>query len=310
MKHLVQIAFHARPVAFFASLAAIAILTSGIVPYVTAGSRVALDSENAAAPAPASAFSDAPSVDDPILDGEEKSIVIVGYSTSYAWPVMLQDMLDEHASGDRTYHLVNAVIGGSPVNRWIDEPGTQNYDSTFGAMARDFFGDEPRLLGDVPSPTVAICQQSLQRTGAQNGPVTAANDADGIKMGADAIEKLAFQLRDLGIDRVVIGMHIYKEGYEPEVGNERFALHALLQRGHAFISEGPDTWSLTIGEHPEAFTEDGLHPNDHGMKIMAQAWYRTLAGENACQDIIDRMHERAYDTRAITQGYLASRRVP
>ena len=31
------------------------------------------------------------------LNGQEQSIVVVGYSTSYAWPHMLQEMLDEHA---------------------------------------------------------------------------------------------------------------------------------------------------------------------------------------------------------------------
>ena len=29
-----------------------------------------------------------------MLDGREKSFLIVGYSTSYAWPDMLQSMLD------------------------------------------------------------------------------------------------------------------------------------------------------------------------------------------------------------------------
>ncbi len=30
-------------------------------------------------------------------------------------------------------------------------------------------------------------------------------------------------LHEAGCERVYIAMHIYKEGYEPEVGNERFA---------------------------------------------------------------------------------------
>ena len=36
----------------------------------------------------------------PVLDGGMKSLVVVGYSTSYVWPAMLQDMLDEHAGGE------------------------------------------------------------------------------------------------------------------------------------------------------------------------------------------------------------------
>ena len=50
-----------------------------------------------------------------LLDGQEKSFIIIGYSTSYAWPDMLQEMLDKHSNGSRTYHVLNAVIGGSPV---------------------------------------------------------------------------------------------------------------------------------------------------------------------------------------------------
>ncbi|MCZ6598673.1 MAG: hypothetical protein O7B99_13625, partial [Planctomycetota bacterium] len=49
--------------------------------------------------------------DPPVLDGEAKSFVVVGYSTSYAWPGMLQDMLDEHSEhmgGERVYHVLNA----------------------------------------------------------------------------------------------------------------------------------------------------------------------------------------------------------
>ncbi|MFQ5702722.1 MAG: SGNH/GDSL hydrolase family protein [Gemmatimonadales bacterium] len=246
-----------------------------------------------------------------LLDGVEKSLVVVGYSTSYAWPQMLQEMLDEHSGGKRTYHILNAVIGGSPVGRWIAPPDSQDFQDTYGAMRNDFFGSEARLRGSAPPPTVAILQQSLQRTptrATRLGPVTSANDARGIEIGADAMERLATQLHEDGIERVYIAMHIYKEGYEPEVGNERFALADLLRRGRDFIFEGPDVWSLTIREHPKAFTEDRLHPNESGAKIMAEAWYRALAGDDARQEIIDAMHARSYDVHAMTNDYLAWRR--
>ena len=251
-------------------------------------------------------------VEDPgtVLDGQEKSLVLVGYSTSYAWPTMLQDMLDEHAGGTRTYHLLNAVIGGSPVGRWIAAPESEDYQATYGAMLKDFFGNDARLRGDLPAATVAMAQQSLQRTPTPDtrlGPVTSIDDRAGIEIGADALEKLANQLRDDGIERVYYGMHIYKPGYEPEVGNERFALEALLARGHDFIFAGPDVWSATIREHPAAFTEDGLHPNERGGKIMAEGWYRALAGDEARQDVIDAMHARSYDIDALMQEYFAWR---
>ena len=247
----------------------------------------------------------------PLLDGSEKSIVLVGYSTSYAWPVMLQEMLDEHAGGERVYHLLNAVVGGSPVGRWIAPPDSEDYQATYGTMLRDFFGPEARLRSDLPAPTVAMLQQSLQRTPTPEtrlGPVVTVDDKHGIEIGADALEKLVMQLRDDGIERVYIAMHIYKVGYEPEVGNERFALDALLQRGHDFIFEGPDVWSPTIREHPEAFTDDRLHPNERGAKIMAGAWYRALAGAEAREEIIGAMEARSYDIDAMMAEYLTWRR--
>ena len=242
------------------------------------------------------------------LDGKNKSFVVVGYSTSYAWPAMLQDMLDKHAGDKRVYHVLNAVVGGSPVEYWIADKGADRYEQVYGAMLRDYFGGDARLRGDAPKPTIALCQQSLQFTRTQKGPIKTITDAEGLKTGADALEKLAKQLHSDGIAKVVIGMHIYKKGYEPEVGNERFALKALLARGHDFVVEGPDVWSLTVGEHPAAFTEDGLHPNQRGMKIMAEAWYRAIAGPAAKQTAIDALHKRDYDTDAMMREYLAWRR--
>ena len=247
----------------------------------------------------------------PLLDGSEKSLVVVGYSTSYVWPAMLQDMLDEHAGGERVYHVLNAVIGGSPVGRWIAAPESEDYRETYGTMLRDFFGPDARLRGDLPAPTVAIIQQSLQRTPTPEtrlGPVHDIDDPEGIRIGADALEKLAGQLHDDGIERSYFGMHIYKEGYEPEIGNERFALASLMERGHPFVFTGPDVWSPTIREHPEAFTEDRLHPNERGMRIMAEEWYRALAGADTRQEIIDAMHAREYDIDAMMQEYFAWRR--
>jgi len=245
-----------------------------------------------------------------LLDGDEKSLIMVGYSTSYVWPQLVQEMLDEHAGG-RTYHLLNAAIGGSPVGRWIADPSSEDYQATYGAMLTDFFGDTPRLRGEAPAATIALLQQSLQRTPTPDtrlGPVASADDEDGIRIGADALETLVNQLRSDGIEHAIIGMHIYKEGYEPEVGNERFALDALLRRGHPFVHAGPDVWSLTIGQHPDAFTDDRLHPNALGSKLMAEAWYRSIAGAAARQDIIDAMHGREIDDDAIMNEYLDWRR--
>lgn len=243
-----------------------------------------------------------------LLDGREKSFVIVGYSTSYAWPDMLQDMLDQHAGGERVYHVLNAVQGGAAVERWNADPGTQYYERTMTAMRNDFFGPEARLRGDAPQPTIALCQQSLQFTRSLRGPIPSEADEEGIRIGADAFEKFAMRLRDTGIEEVYIGCHIYKKPVEPEVGNERLALAAVLERGHDFIFEGPDVWEPTRDEHPDAFTADGVHPNERGMKIMAEGWYRTVAGQNASEDIIAKMYKRHYDVDTMMVKYLDWRR--
>jgi hypothetical protein len=243
-----------------------------------------------------------------LLDGKEKSFVVIGYSTSYAWPDMLQEMLDEHAGGERLYHVLNAVVGGAAVERWIADPSTSDYQRTIAAMRRDYFGPEARLRGEAPEPTTALCQQSLQFTGSTRGPIADAEDVEGIRLGADALEELARRLHDLGLHRLYLGMHIYKRPVEPEVGNERLALAALLDRGLSFVYEGPDVWTPTRDRYPECFAEDGLHPNELGMKIMAEGWYRTIAGPEARPETIDRLYGRDYDIETMMRDYIGRRR--
>lgn len=248
------------------------------------------------------------------LDGQEKSIVVVGYSTSYVWPKMLQDMLDEHSNGERKYHVLNAVIGGAPVAHWSADFGTKEYKRTMDAMTRDFFGPDARIRGDAPDPaqggSIVIAQQSLQLTRDDRGPVKTQYDMVGAEMGADELEKMSLRLRGLGVDRVYISMHIYKEPVEPEVGNEGIALNRLLSRGLGFVSPGPDIWSVTKACYPGCFIEDKLHPNDLGYKIMAEQWYRTLAGSEVNEEVISNIRKRDYgDWRKIMEEYLAWRRV-
>jgi len=243
-----------------------------------------------------------------VLDGTETSILVVGYSTSYAWPAMLQDMLDAHAGGRRIYHVLNAVVGGAPVASWIAEPGTREHERTVGAMVDDYLADDARLRGDAPFPSVAICQQSLQLTRDERGPVKSGHDMVGAEMGADALEVMATRLHELGIRDVRIAMHIYKRPVEPEVGNERVALARLLERGLDFVHAGPDVWTPTRDHFPDAFEEDGLHPNLMGNKIMAEGWYRALAGPDAREGVIDALWEADYDYRRMMRDYLATRR--
>lgn len=245
---------------------------------------------------------------DRILPEEEASVLVVGYSTSYAWPAKLQQMLDEHAGGERRWHVLNAVVGGAPVEHWIAPEGDANHERTIGAMRRDFLDPNAHLRGGAPAPHLAICQQSLQLTLDQRGPVKSEHDMVGAELGADALEEMALRLRDLGLETVVIGMHIYKRPVEPEVGNERIALARLMERGHGFIVEGPDTWTTTRDEFPDCFEDDGLHPNERGTKLMAEAWYRALLGSDADEAVIERMHDVPWDYRATMREFLAWRR--
>ncbi len=245
---------------------------------------------------------------DSVLGGDTRSILVNGYSTSYAWPEMLQDMLDAHAGGQRKYFVVNSVIGGAPVETWIAATGSQDHTRTIVALERDFLGPDPRLLGDAPRPTIVICQQSLQLTGDQRGPVKAAHDMAGAELGADALEALGKRLHAYGMERVYIATHIYKKPVEPEVGNERVALARLLSRGIEYIEAGPDVWEPTRRAYPGCFEDDGLHPNEGGMKIMAEGWYRTLAGEDAREDVVRGLWAREYDVNKMMRAYLAWRR--
>lgn len=244
-----------------------------------------------------------------VLDGEEKSILVVGYSTSYVWPFMLQELLDAHAGGTRTYHVLNAVIGGAPVDHWNSEPGSPNYERTMGVMIRDYFGADARIRGRAPEPHIAIAQQSLQLTLDDRGPVKSAHDMVGAELGADELEKMAFRLNKLGIEDLWIAMHIYKEPVEPEVGNERIALGRLLTRGIDFIHQGPDIWAVTEACFPDCFIDDRLHPNEQGYKLAAEHWYRTLAGDDVNEAAIAALHSREYEWRPMMEAYLATRRV-
>jgi hypothetical protein len=245
-------------------------------------------------------------VEGSLLDGTAKSFVIVGSATSYAWPHILQDMLDDHA-GARVYHVLNASAGQPSVQAWIADPFSKEYDSTFGAMCRDYFGDESRLRTNAPAPTIALCQQSLAEIVNPKGPVRSMDDKEGIEIGADALQRLAARLHDRGVERVYIATHIFNEGAEPFTGNERLALAELLRRDDDVVFEGPDVWSLTLPEFPGCYASDRLHPNQRGMKILAEAWYRTIAGSQARQAVIDRMYEKMYDVEELVREHLRTR---
>jgi hypothetical protein len=239
-----------------------------------------------------------------ILDGRPRSLVVVGSDTSFVWPTMLQDMLDDHAGGERLYHVHNAAAAGAPLQAWIDDDAPDGLSRPFDAMTRDYFGDDARLRAVAPEPSVALCQVSLEGVRTPRGPVGAADDEVGIRMGANALETLAASLHDAGVARVLLATRIHTPGAEPEAGNERLALRELVERALPYVDQGPDVWSLTIARFPDVYDADRVHPNDLGMKLIAEAWYRTLAGDHASQAVIDRMHARDYNTTEIVHDHL------
>lgn len=242
-----------------------------------------------------------------ILNGQEQSFLIVGGSTSIVWPSMLQDMLDEHCGTGRVYHVLNGSVPDASVASWIAEPGTPAHDSTVGALERDFLAEAARLLAGAPRPVVALCQQTLRDTRFEQGPVRDMYDIKGIMIGADSFHRLGATLKNEGIERVYLATQVFQPGAEPQVGNERLALAELLSRHVGYLQQGPDVWSATVESYPTAYA-DQANLNEEGCKIVAEAWYRVLAGSHARVDVIERMRRRSYDVDAITRRFLSYRR--
>ena len=233
--------------------------------------------------------------DQSVLSGDKKSFVVVGYSTSYQWPGVLQKMLDEHSGRKGLYTVHNAAVSGSPVAKWLGLTKTADREKTFDKMVQAFFEPGERL-GGAPKPTVALFQQSLQWVyGDRTGGIRGADDAERIKQGANAFLKLAEQIRALGVDPVYIATHIYKHPMEPEIANEKYALQALLDRRKGFVRPGPELWAPTKAVYPKGFQADKLHPNEIGARIMAIGWYTVLAGDKAKASIIERTNSGAFD---------------
>lgn len=217
-----------------------------------------------------------------LLDGTEKTLVFVGYSTSYRWPNILELMLNRQFDDQIVYHVMNAAEGGAPVGTWIAKPGTPDYKRSYDRMLRDWFLPLPsrpdmqgrRRFPNVPAPTVAILQQSLQlSTPLIQGP----DDHENIKKGADAMQQLVAQLHGDGVGLVFITTHIYKYTHEPEVEHEKYALAELLSRKIPYVWPGPDVWTAAKARWPEVFTQpDQVHLNHAGDGLDARLWYDHL----------------------------------
>lgn len=217
----------------------------------------------------------------PVLDGKAKTLVVVGYSTSFKWPAMFQEMLDLHAGKKGVYRVVNASVGGSPVAKWTGMTNARDRERTFGKMIKQWFG------GDRSKPTVALCQQSLQWVfGDRRAGIRGPDDKERIRKGADAFARLAKDLNEAGVETVFIAAHVYKVTMEPQIENEKYALEALVKRKIPYVRAGPDVWTPTKKVFPAGFARDRVHPNEKGARVMAVAWYRTVAGKDVKEEVI------------------------
>ncbi len=203
-----------------------------------------------------------------IFTGENRVFVVNGYSTSRTWPGILQRKLDRYFAGDRVITVVKAIDPGSPIVHWVD-PETGDRTERWREILAPALEHE--------APVIALAQQSLQGAyGEFSTGIRGPSDQERIQRGADVIETYARVMREDGADHVVVATHIYKEGREPEIGNEQLALEALMERDPASLSAGPDVWEPTRNHHPEAFAEDRVHPNRIGAEIMAHYWFKQL----------------------------------
>lgn len=217
-----------------------------------------------------------------LFDGQEKTFVFVGYSTSYRWPNILEAKMNRQFEDEIVYHLMNAAAGGAPVSTWISEPGSREYERSYGNMLRDWFLPLPnrpemkerRRFGNIPSPTIALIQQSLQRT---SPIIQGPDDHENIKLGADAMQKLVENLHADGVETIFITTHIYKYTHEPQIEHEKYALAELLKRDLPYVWPGPDVWTASRELWPGHFTQpDQVHLNKKGDTLDANLWWELL----------------------------------
>ena len=217
-----------------------------------------------------------------LFDSKEKTFVFVGYSTSYRWPNILEHQINRQFEDKILYHVMNAAAGGAPVGTWVAEETSEDWQRSYGRMLRDWFlplENRPDMkgrmrFGNIPKPTVALVQQSLQRTcPIIQGP----DDRDHIVACADEMQKLVEALHRDGVELIFFATHIYKYTHEPQVEHEKYALEELLSRDLPYVWPGPELWRATKARWPEVFTQpDQVHLNELGDSLDAKAWYELL----------------------------------
>jgi len=240
------------------------------------------------------------------LRGERHSFVVLGDVRSFVWPALLQAMLDEHAGTSGLYHVLNASTPAAGVAAWT-EAGA---DAPLARLERDFLALRAGLRAGAPVPRTALCLVPLSGVGDERGPVKSEHDMVGAEMGANALERLALELSEAGIERVVFATPVFTADGGTELALEHVAIERLLARGHAFVEAGPDVFRATQRYYPDAYREGGDVPNEFGEKLLAEEWYRWLAGPEAREEVVQTLYATAFDLDGLRDAFVRSRRLP
>lgn len=213
------------------------------------------------------------------LTGAPRTFVVIGDLRSFVWPAMLEHMLAAHAAREGLYRIENVSLPAATVKGWTEQP-------------------EPlraRLSRGSDSPRTALCLVSLGGVGDERGPVKSEHDMVGAEMGAAELERLAQELRAAGIERVVFATPLYTSTGGTELALEHVAIERLLAREHGFVEAGPDVFRASRRYYPDAYLEGGQEPNEFGLKLVAEEWYRWLAGPEAREEVVEALYATDYD---------------
>jgi len=236
------------------------------------------------------------------LAGPPGSFLVVGDARSFVWPRLLQDLVDDHTGTAGSVTVLNGAVPAAGILPWTEGESPV----ALRTLQADFLAPRAPLLGTAPPIRTALCWVSLAGLGDARGPVKSENDMLGAERGADALERLARALHESGIERVAFATPLYEPAAEPEAGLERVALERLLERGLPFVVAGPDLHRATRRYHPEAYEADGA-PNEFGLKLIAEEWYRWLAGDEAREEAVEALYARDYDVAALEASFVRAR---
>lgn len=233
------------------------------------------------------------------LNGTRHAFLVLGDERSFVWPAMLQSMLDAHASHGALYPIENVSAPAASVSTWTQA-------STRELRARL----APATAANASLPRTALCLVTLAGIGDELGPVKGEHDMVGAEMGANALERLALELHQAGVERVVFATPVFTAEAGAELSLEHLAIQRLLERGHRFIEAGPDVFRASRRYYPDAYVAGGTEPNEFGLKLVAEEWYRWLAGPEAREDVVEGLYATDFDVEGLRSAFVAEHGLP